>query len=160
MTVTLYNITDDPRKLTKTLPNPSESPTEAKTYNTVDALDIVSVVNPTLILSYDGDYIDCNYCYVHEFGRYYFCKTSVDTGGRLVLTCTVDPLMSFADDIKECKACITRNEYTGIGYVVDNKLPVDPNRFTYYGDPLPRNGFNDMADALHPGKNYLVIING
>lgn len=152
MTVTLYNITDDPRKLTKTLPQTS------KTYNTVDALDIVSVVNPTLIISYDGDYIDCNYCYVKEFGRYYFCKTSVDTGGRLVLTCTVDPLMSFADDIKECQACITRNEHTGIGYVVDNKLPVDPNRFTYYGDPLPLNGLNSLNDGTD--KNYLVIING
>lgn len=152
MTVTLYNITDDPRKLTKTLPQTS------KTYNTVNALDIVSVVNPTLILSYDGDYIDCNYCYVQEFGRYYFCKTSVDTGGRIVLTCTVDPLMSFADDIKECKACITRNENTGIGYVVDNKLPVDPNRFTYYGDPLPLNGLNALNDGTD--KNYLVIING
>ena len=152
MTVTLYNITDDPRKLIKTLPQTS------KTYNTVDALDIVSVVNPTLILSYDGNYIDCNYCYVHEFGRYYFCKTSVDTGGRLVLTCTVDPLMSFADDIKECQACITRNEHTGIGYVVDNKLPIDPNRFTYYGDPLPLNGLNSLNDGTD--KNYLVIING
>lgn len=152
MTVTLYNITDDPRKLNKTLPQTS------KTYNTVDALDIVSVVNPTLILSYDGNYIDCNYCYVHEFGRYYFCKTSVDTGGRIVLTCTVDPLMSFADDIKECQACITRNEHTGIGYVVDNKLPVDPNRFTYYGDPLPLNGLNSLNDGTD--KNYLVIING
>lgn len=152
MTVTLYNITDDPRKLTKTLPQTS------KTYNTVDALDIVSVVNPTLILSYDGDYIDCNYCYVQEFGRYYFCKTSVDTGGRIVLTCTVDPLMSFAEEIKECKACITRNENTGIGYVVDNKLPVDPNRFTYYGDPLPLNGLNSLNDGTD--KNYLVIING
>lgn len=152
MTVTLYNITDDPRKLTKTLPETS------KTYNTVDALDIVSVVNPTLILSYDGDYIDCNYCYVLEFDRYYFCKVSVDTGGRIVLTCTVDPLMSFATEIKECKACITRNENTGIGYVVDNKLPVDPNRFTYYGDPLPLNGLNALNDGTD--KNYLVIING
>lgn len=152
MTVTLYNITDDPRKLNKTLPQTS------KTYNTVDALDIVSVVNPTLILSYDGDYIDCNYCYVKEFDRYYFCKTSVDTGGRIVLTCTVDPLMSFADDIKECQACITRNENTGIGYVVDNKLPIDPNRFTYYGDPLPLNGLNSLNDGAD--KNYLVIING
>lgn len=152
MTVTLYNITDDPRKLNKTLPETS------KTYNTVDALDIVSVVNPTLILSYDGDYIDCNYCYVLEFDRYYFCKVSVDTGGRIVLTCTVDPLMSFATEIKECKACITRNEHTGIGYVVDNKLPVDPNRFTYYGDPLPLNGLNALNDGTD--KNYLVIING
>lgn len=152
MTVTLYNITDDPRKLNKTLPETS------KTYNTVNALDIVSIVNPTLILSYDGDYIDCNYCYVKEFDRYYFCKTSVDTGGRIVLTCTVDPLMSFATEIKECQACITRNEHTGIGYVVDNKLPVDPNRFTYYGDPLPLNGLNSLNDGTD--KNYLVIING
>lgn len=154
MNVTLYNITDDPRKLNKTLP------TALGTYNTVNALDIVSIVNPTLILEYSSGYIDCNYCYVQEFGRYYFCKVSVDTGGRIVLTCTVDPLMSFATEIKECKACITRNEFTGIGYVVDNKLPVDPNRFTYYGEPLPRDGFNDIADTLHPGKNYLVIING
>lgn len=154
MTVTLYNITDDPRKLTKTLP------AGLGPYNTVNALDIVSIVNPTLILEYSSGYIDCNYCYVQEFGRYYFCKVSVDTGGRIVLTCTVDPLMSFATEIKECQACITRNENTGIGYVVDNKLPVDPNRFTYYGEPLPRDGFNDIADTLHPGKNYLVIING
>lgn len=152
MTVTLYNITDDPRKLTKTLP------AALGTYDTVNALDIVSIVNPTLILEYRSGYIDCNYCKVHEFGRYYFCKTSVDTGGRIVLTCTVDPLMSFADDIKECKACITRNENTGIGYVVDNKLPVDPNRFTYYGDPLPLNGLNTLNDGTD--KNYLVIING
>lgn len=155
MTVTLYNITDDPRKLNKTLPQTS------KTYNTVDALDIVSVVNPTLILEYSSGYIDCNYCYVKEFGRYYFCKTSVDTGGRIVLTCTVDPLMSFATEIKECKACITRNEHTGIGYVVDNKLPVDPNRFSIHGLAFPIDGFKQASQGTDENyKPYLLILNG
>lgn len=149
MTVTLYNITDDPRKLNKTLP------AGLGPYNTVNALDIVSIVNPTLILEYSSGYIDCNYCYVLEFGRYYFCKVSVDTGGRIVLTCTVDPLMSFATEIKNCPACILRNENIGSNYVVDKKLPIDSSRFFTEGKKFPE---SELTKQYGAGFPYILIV--
>lgn len=121
---TLYNCSDDPKVLNKTLSN-------GKTVSTITPTDSCDILNPTFILSYDAAYTTCNYITVDApFNRSYFITDmKIDIGKKIVITCAVDVLRTYKEGIKECLACVTRNE--GIGkptYVPDNKLPLDPNR--------------------------------
>lgn len=120
---TLYNNNDDPKVLNKTLsggyPVSSIVPTEA-----------CDILSPTFILNYNSTYTTCNYIVVGApFNRSYFITDiKIDIGKKIVISCAVDVLETYKDSIKDCMACVTRNE--GIGkptYVPDNKLPIDPN---------------------------------
>lgn len=121
---TLYNCSDDPRKAEKTLSSgilvTSIVPTEA-----------CDILNPTFILNYNSSYTTCNYIVVGApFNRSYFITDmKIDIGKKIEISCSVDVLQTYWDSIKECVACVTRNE--GIGkptYVPDDKLPLDSNQ--------------------------------
>lgn len=120
---TLYNNSDDPKKLSKNLtggiPISSITPTES-----------CDLLSPTFILNYNSSYTTCNYIVVGApFNRSYFITDmKIDIGKKIVISCSVDVLETYKLSIKNCVACITRNE--GIGaptYVPDDKLPLDPN---------------------------------
>lgn len=121
---TLFDVEDDPRKAEKTLSNgisvASIVPTEA-----------CDILNPTFILNYNSSYTTCNYIVVGApFNRSYFITDmKIDIGKKIEIDCAVDVLQTYWDSIKECVACVTRNE--GIGeptYVPDDKLPLDSNQ--------------------------------
>ena len=55
-----------------------------------------SILKPNLLLRYDAALTSCNYAFIGEWGRYYWIKNSiVANGGRLIISCEVDPLKSF-----------------------------------------------------------------
>lgn len=86
-TINLYNCSDDPRKLSKTLSG--ETPVTG-----VKPTGIVDLMNPTFELSYDSDYTTKNYCVVRApFNRSYFITDmQVDIGKKIIISCTVDVL--------------------------------------------------------------------
>lgn len=116
----------------------------------------VSVLSPTLILDYREQLLSANYCMIEEFNRYYYCKVSVDTGGRLIAECEVDPLMSFSPSIKNCEANIVRSE-KGMSYVRDNKLPLSPDQCELQGILFPINPFDD---TFYYDNNIILTVNG
>lgn len=58
-----------------------------------------SVINPSFLIEHSNP-SNYNYCYIADFGRYYFISniTSVRTG-IWKIDCSVDVLMSFQDEI-------------------------------------------------------------
>lgn len=149
MSVTFYKCSDDPKVLDKTL-------TAIGTLSniTISPTDSVSILNPVLIMGYDSNYIDANYCKISEFGnRYYFCSVSVAPGQRCIVKCTIDPLYSFKSGLLNIPVTVIRSESAGINYVPDKQLPIDPKRFYVYGAEL-NNPFKHTA-----GRNYAVVIN-
>ena len=116
----------------------------------------VSVLSPTLILDYREQLLTANYCKIDEFDRYYYCKVAVDTGGRLIVDCEVDPLMSFNSSLVNCEINVIRSE-KGISYVRDSKLPLSPEQCVLQGMLFPINPFDD---TFYYDNNILLTVNG
>ena len=64
-----------------------------------------SVETPTFILNSNLVSSADNYLYCSDFGRYYYITDIVPmTGGQQSVTCSVDPLMSYAEQIKNIRS--------------------------------------------------------
>lgn len=121
MQIILYQNKSDKRALTKTLEN-------ALTVENVLLLDgNDSILSPKLILS-GVNVANYNYVYIPDFGRYYFI-TSIDVVDtrRYRISCDVDVLMSFADDIKNLSVISTHAQSNFNRYLPDN-IPVSARR--------------------------------
>ena len=84
----------------------------------------------TSIISPEFEFIynkvpDFNYVYIPNFNRYYFIDNIVSLRNNVwTLSLSVDVLMSFKEQIKECEAFIDRNEFSYNQLIVDNQLPL------------------------------------
>lgn len=134
MTITFYRITDSPKKLEKNISNVIGSA------RALSPTGQVNVLNPVVVVAWDAvngnNIINANYAYIDTFDRYYFITCGVDTAQRIVVSCKVDYLMSWAENIKNCPCTVIRNENIGINYVVDKQLPLDTSRFDTEGIPF------------------------
>lgn len=127
MTIHLYNNADDKRTMHKTLSGGV----------TVDAvfLETSSILNPHLRLTWNAEYLSCNYIHIPAFNRYYFVNDiSVDVGGIAIIDAHVDVLQTYSQAIETCAAVVTRgqrSEQRGSAkstYIPDSKLPISTGR--------------------------------
>lgn len=141
--------------------NTSENNCVGKLLQNIDTLQCVvkgsiSVINPTLIISYDGnDLSNVNYCYIAEYNRYYYITDiTPTTGNRYILYCKVDVLESYKSFILDLSCIIDRQEYANNSnkYLNDGTLVVESREkkdvYTF------SNGFNDE------GKYILICAGG
>ena len=85
----------------------------------------IDIEKPTIYLSATDAYDGYNYCYIAEFGRYYFMTPVAGVGQTMTFECISDPLMSFKDPILACPAVVARNPWHWDLYLPDPKLPVE-----------------------------------
>ena len=123
---------------------------------TISPLSSINQLSPVFVIDYDARFLNANYVIATFLSRKYFCTVSIDTAGRMVLTCKVDVL---ANNFNECPLTVTRNG--GIGkptYIPDEKLPILPNRETITSTTAENPYF---SSGLLDNKCYLVtVING
>ena len=109
----------------------------------------VSIINPTLVLSYTANILDTNYCFIPKFNRYYFIDEIVPiTGDRCIVKCRVDVLESFKDDIKSLTVILDKSQsiYKSNKYLDDGSFVVENKDFnTIYNFT---NGFNDEGTFI------------
>ena len=79
--------------------------------------------NPVIYISATNAYDGYNYCYIAEFGRYYFMKCIGGTSQTLTFQCQSDPLMSFKAQIRSCPCVVSRNPWHWDLYLPEPKLP-------------------------------------
>lgn len=71
------------------------------------------------------------YAYIPDFGRYYFVGEAKPLNKQIwSIPLEVDPLNSFANEIKSNKAVIERQEYEYNLYLKDELLPLTEDTFT------------------------------
>ena len=119
MTIKIGYTTDNPLKVGKSV-------TWINSSVSISPLSTISQLAPVFVIDYNSLYLNANYVECTDLSRSYFCTVSVDTAGRMVLTCNVDVLQR--SDLGNCKITVTRNG--GIGKptkIPDNKYPVIPN---------------------------------
>lgn len=151
MILTLYTNSDDPKTLVKT------HSVQLGKAQALAPTGQVNVINPVVSIDYNASFLNANYCFIDTFNRYYYCTIGLDTAMRMIISCKVDYLTSFASYIGQCPATIIRAELEGPTYMVDEKLPIDPSRvniipYNFGGDPLA------MPDTDQ--YKYLLITNG
>lgn len=122
----------------------------------------VSILSPVLTFDYNTAFLLANYAYISEYNRYYYIKNIItDTAKRVHLELSVDPLMSFASQIRQCTAQIIRLEDVGAPTEIpDNKLPVVPSRkkidsITVFSPDINSVFINDSRSL-----NYVVTVVG
>ena len=116
-TVSLYANTSNPNVIHKSITKLADV--------TCDFKKPVDVENPEIYISATDSYDKCNYMYIPEFGRYYFCRAIAGTGQTITFQCVSDPLMSFASAILASPAVIARNPWKYNMYIPDDKMPIE-----------------------------------
>lgn len=149
MTITLYTITDDPRKVGKTL--------GAGTAVTGELVLPTEMETPSIRLS-TSEVGTNNYLYIPAFGRYYFIvNKSFDNGGAIILHCRVDVLEAFKTGILALTCNIIRQEQAGMSKIIDNQITFTPQKTleTIMCDVTP---FNIRQTGAQ--YNYVLCIAG
>lgn len=152
---TLYNCSDDPRTLHKTLPAgvpvDSITPTES-----------CDILNPIFILSYKPAYTTCNYIIVGSpFNRSYFITDmKIDIGKKIVISCAVDVLRSYESEIGNIKTTIYRNEdfKTCAPYVADPEYQVKSGFQYYYETFKDEEGKTNSFTGANSENQYRYIL--
>lgn len=124
MTITFYTTSDAPEELHKTITALHNTPKNLIVDKPLDLL------TPQITVDYEADLMQATYAYISApFNRYYFVSNpSADVGKTIKADLTVDPLMSFASSLEECDCTVVRSESSGVTYLPDPSLPIDPER--------------------------------
>lgn len=113
--ITLYNVSDDNEKISKTLG-------EGLVFSSSSIKEQTDVTRITLRIQTSSNLSGYNYAYVSEYGRYYFIETIETTPtGYWVLGCRCDVLMSFASQILNLRGTVTRSESLFNMYLMDDR---------------------------------------
>lgn len=148
-TLTLYTSNSDPKQVTKSL-------TVIANGITIRPTASINILAPSLIIDYNASYVNANYCYIPALSRYYFIDSvDLEIGKQIIFNCRVDVLMSYADQIRQCTACVVRSESIGRPTeIVDSRLPIDPNE--RYFKIMSWNAPDDYPFANVPTYPYLL----
>lgn len=136
--ITLYNTSDDPRKAVKNLG------TGIQVASVVPTEDC-DILNPTFVLDYNSNYAGCNYVVASApFNRSYFITDEkISIGKKIVISCAVDVLGTYWDNIKTTRVNVIRQENLN-----ENNIP-DPE-FKLFSDFAPYNYFPDESSPENP----------
>lgn len=118
MNITLYNTKSEKEQLNKDLKE-LVVVDDAKITTSFDLLKAKIILKRDIVDNVN----DINYVYIDSFKRFYFCEISIDNG-FIILSCDVDALMSYKNEILKIEATIDRNEFLKNGYLQDNNYKV------------------------------------
>lgn len=126
ITISIGSISVDPRTLDKTTDFNSSTPSDI----TAQIKDSCSVMSPRFILSASVvDLVQYNYCYVADWGRYYYIENMVTMpGGRTEIICKEDVLTTNADAIKAMQISLARSQSNSNKKMLDSFRPSQVNR--------------------------------
>lgn len=143
MTLTLYRTDSEVNKMYKSLSGAYQMTGTLK--------DAANILSPDIKCELNATYLDRNYAYIPEFGRYYFIKDKTIEGQNLVtLHLQVDVLMTYADVVSREPMLIERSEGGVNEYLADSMRPI----FNY---PMTlTKKFPNSFDAF----NFYLTVNG
>lgn len=148
MYATFYTVTDAPNVLNKTLDNGHTTNCEP-----VEPCDFL---NPVLVMNKHSDVMTANYVSISSplNRKYFITGKSLLSGNRVMITCAVDVLTTYADSIKECFGTFTRSEHPKNKYIKDNKYPLTC-------DMLSKSAlFPKTPFTAANGRNYILTVVG
>lgn len=158
--VNFYTLNCDPRLLNKSLGTDYVSITSSTNIKIKEPCDII---NPVLVINKsfgDAALGDCNYIQIPSApfnNRFYFVNSiTVGTGGRYILSCSVDYLNSFKSEINNLTAWISRNENDKSAFLRDeNYIYSSSQRIEQIEFPS-----QPLFPSLGASRNYVLTVAG
>lgn len=97
-----------------------------------DLKDNVSKLRPVLtLIDPAGKFKSCNYCYIPVFARFYWItEIEILDGFNISITCEVDPLASYKNDILDSTLYVLRSSSTYDNNIIDLSYPTKINNQT------------------------------
>lgn len=115
----------------------------------------INIFTPTITIDYDINVLTSNYVYISAFSRYYYINNiSLQIGKKLLLTCYVDVLMSFADEILNTFVNVCRAQNPANRDLSDDKIQINPKTDFIETNMFPNNPFTSG------GNQYVIGVNG
>lgn len=104
----------------------------------------VNIVAPNFVIE-SNSVPEFNYVYIEDLNRYYFVRTIVARTFNLYeITCDVDVLMTYRQDILNTSALISRTQFFNTPMVIDAHRPIK-STFTTDVIPIPNNVFTSST---------------
>lgn len=152
ITLVVGKTADDKRKVNKTVTTAFS--VSANIYG--DA----SILAPQFLIDYRAEIFNQNYVYVQAFSRYYFINNvTLSSGARMIVSCSVDPLFSFKNQILALTPTIIRQENAERSFLPDkNMTPTSKKDIDVY--KLTNTVFNIRGLNPHSSSNYVLCVAG
>lgn len=136
MNIVLYNNKSPNNSIAKSLET-------IATYSDCIIKETTDLYNITVILNYVNNMRDANYLFISELNRYYYIDNFEMANGRVILSCHIDVLMTYRNEIEKCKIVVKRNENESYSYLSDTELPIEcreqKRQFIFPNEPLTKN---------------------
>lgn len=114
-----------------------------------DPIEDEDILNPSFLLNYYPELLECNYCYIAIYNRYYFCSVVTENANNIRVNCDVDALTTYWNQYNEQDMTLVRStSFEKPTYVQDQMLPIDDERMY---DILVQE-----FDSIHNGGNRSV----
>lgn len=143
MDVTLYSCTAEPNRLDKT-----SFLTSKKAITGAVPRGDIGCMTPTLTIeAADSEIIGANYCYISDWGRYYFITDiHCPVEGMFIISLRTDVLMSFKDEIRQLSGVVKRTPDNYDMYLSDDRIPTGARK-TFSVMKFPLNAFGSGQDS-------------
>lgn len=148
MTLTIYNVSDAPNVVSKSLANGVTI--------TAQPVEPCDFLNPSFIINKSSAITDGNYIVAGApLNRSYFITDkSLITGNRVLVQCAVDVLTTYANGIKSCIGTVLRAEHPKSKQIHDSKYPLVADMQT------TSTLFEQTPFTAANGANYLLTVVG
>lgn len=141
MNITLYSNSSDNNVVTKNI---------SQIANLTGSLRNESgIMSPSILIQ--GTYPSANYCYISDWGRYYFIEEIISVRNNISeIRCRIDTLMTYAQQIRGLTAIIKKQENDYNLYINDGSF------MTYANDKVFTKGFpGSFSD-----DSYVLLVSG
>ena len=141
--IVLMNNREELNKITK-------SPLTVRTI-TGTLRDETDIVNPEILIEFDGTLTDCNYMYIQALSRYYFITKIESVRTKLWrVTAHCDVLKTYSEAILGTECVVARSESRYNLYLNDSMFKVYAN---------PRLQIAKFPNKF-TGESYVLVMNG
>lgn len=128
----------------------SKTPTLVRTL-TGSLRDEADIVDPEILIEFDGTLTDCNYMYIPTLSRYYFIHKIECVRTKLWrISAHCDVLKTYANAILNTEAVVARSESRYNLYLNDSMFKVYSN---------PRLQIANFPNKF-TGESYVLVMNG
>lgn len=147
MTIEFYNTSSDPLAVNKYLTD--------KLTLTAQVTNVIDRDNPTFLLDLTAAKMSRNYCYVPDWGRYYFLnEPQIVNGNHIEIDGRPDDLMSHKTAILNSQIIAERSS-SSYEYYMEDPLVSDSGKIVTKIRKLPT-----VFDTANATNNYVIILGG
>lgn len=149
MQVTIGTVNADPRVLDKSTLMTNTRTVDVQIWKTCD------VKKPTFLLDVRAENVHANYCFVDDWNAYYYLSEPVIMdGNRCTVSGILDPLTTYAGDIKELSGYLVRTADSNKSnkFIRDNQKQTQANAreriYQFNRSPFSANFATDIVYLL------------